>query len=122
MYTLSTTTSRTLAAGQPMRERPLPWRLQLTEFSTDEEVQPAQNVATRSIDHLTASELQALACAANGLTACEAGHKVFKGSETIKTHLGVARLKLGARNTTHAVTIAMQRHLLEPSANRGRAA
>lgn len=56
---------------------------------------------------LSDAELAALRCAASGLSVVETAHTLYKGSETIKTQLTRARLKLGARNTTHAVALAL---------------
>jgi DNA-binding CsgD family transcriptional regulator len=97
-------------------ERQLPWYVQLPD-STPQELRPSPEAPAGSLDGLTNGELLALACAANGLTARQAGRRVHKSSDTIKTQLGAARLKLGARNTTHAVAIAMRRHLLVENAS-----
>lgn len=64
---------------------------------------------------LTAPELQALTLAANGLSVPQIGARLFKGSETVKTQLGRARLKLGAQNTAHAVAIAVRAGVITPS-------
>lgn len=55
---------------------------------------------------LTPAELAALRCAADGLTVPETAHLLHKGTETIKSQLVRARLKLGARNTTQAAVLA----------------
>jgi DNA-binding NarL/FixJ family response regulator len=52
---------------------------------------------------LTATELDVLTDAANGLTRAESAAKRFKGSETVKTQRRSILLKLGARNMAQAV-------------------
>lgn len=59
------------------------------------------------MDTLTDSELAALALAAQGYSVSETARRLYKGDETIKSQLGRIRLKLGARNTAHAVAIAV---------------
>ena len=57
----------------------------------------------RTFNHdLSAAELDALRCAADGLSVPETAQLLGKGAETVKTQLMRARLKLGARNTLHA--------------------
>jgi DNA-binding CsgD family transcriptional regulator len=57
---------------------------------------------------LTRSELQVLCAAANGLTAIETAHSLFKGEATVKTQRRQILIKLGARNIAHAVCIATE--------------
>jgi DNA-binding NarL/FixJ family response regulator len=52
---------------------------------------------------LTATELEVLTDAANGLTRAESAAKRFKGAETVKTQRRSILLKLGARNMAQAV-------------------
>jgi DNA-binding NarL/FixJ family response regulator len=52
---------------------------------------------------LTATELEVLTDAANGLTRAECAAKRFKGAETVKTQRRSILLKLGARNMAQAV-------------------
>lgn len=62
---------------------------------------------TGGMTPLTQTELSALQLAGRGYSMQESAHILRKSSETVKSQLGVARLKLGARNTTHAVVIAL---------------
>jgi DNA-binding CsgD family transcriptional regulator len=63
---------------------------------------------------LSPSELAVLHAAATGLTVCESARALGKGSETVKTQRRQIILKLGARNITHAVGVAMQGKLIDP--------
>lgn len=56
---------------------------------------------------LTPPELDALTLASRGYSVRESAAHLSKSGQTIKAQLGLARLKLGARNTTHAVSIAL---------------
>jgi DNA-binding CsgD family transcriptional regulator len=80
-------------------------------FETKRQEEDGARTELELSDH----ELAALACAALGLTSEESGRRLCKSAETVKAQLGSARVKLGARNTTHAVSIAIRRRLLEPS-------
>jgi DNA-binding CsgD family transcriptional regulator len=64
-------------------------------------------IAHAAAGGLTQSELIALCAAANGFTAVETARALRKGTQTVKTQRGQALLKLGARNTPHAVRLAM---------------
>lgn len=61
----------------------------------------------------TAAELAVLRCAADGHTVPETALLLAKGETTVKNQLMRARLKLGAKNTAHAVAIALRRHLID---------
>lgn len=61
---------------------------------------------------LTQPELDALTLSARGYSTREAAQHLRKSPETIKAQLGIARLKLGARNTTHAVALVLEAGLL----------
>jgi DNA-binding CsgD family transcriptional regulator len=71
-------------------------------------------LAEKNIPHwqpklrLTHGETRALAYAAAGYTTPQAARLLGLGDETLKTQLKAAREKLGARNTTHAVAIAIR--------------
>ena len=69
----------------------------------DEAVAP---VAQRDLEVLTASEMDVLTDAANGLTRDESAAKRCKGPETVKTQRRSILLKLGARNMAQAVAMA----------------
>lgn len=51
-------------------------------------------------------DLEALRLAADGLTAAEIGAKLFRTEGNVKSHLLGWRIKLKARNTAHAVSLA----------------
>jgi DNA-binding CsgD family transcriptional regulator len=61
---------------------------------------------------LTEDELHALRYAAEGLTGIEASERMGVSQKTGKARLDRARLRLGARNTPHAVAIAMREGLI----------
>lgn len=61
---------------------------------------------------LTLHETEALSLAARGCSMREIAGELRKSPETVKAQLGLARLKLGARNTTHAVALAMHDGLI----------
>jgi LuxR family transcriptional regulator len=61
---------------------------------------------------LTKAEVKALRCVARGLTLQEAADELHKGRETIKSQIRMARGRLGAKNTTHAVAIALSLDLI----------
>lgn len=61
---------------------------------------------------LTIHETEALVLASRGCSMREIASELRKSPETVKAQLGLARLKLGARNTTHAVALAMADGLL----------
>lgn len=56
---------------------------------------------------LTDREKDVLALAACGLTADEIADEIHLSADTVKKHSKAMRRKLGARNTTHAVTLAI---------------
>ncbi len=60
-------------------------------------------------DRVTAREIQVLECVAAGRRNREIGERLFISEETVKVHLKRIMLKLGARDRTHAVTIANRR-------------
>jgi DNA-binding CsgD family transcriptional regulator len=61
---------------------------------------------------LTAREQEILAGAAEGETAAQTGARLFLSSETVKSYRKRVIAKLGARNGTHAVALAMRSGLL----------
>jgi DNA-binding CsgD family transcriptional regulator len=61
---------------------------------------------------LTDRETEILAAAAEGETAAETGQRLFLSSETVKGYRKRIIAKLGARNGTHAVVLAIRRGLL----------
>jgi DNA-binding NarL/FixJ family response regulator len=60
-------------------------------------------------DHVSAREIQVLECVAAGRHNREIGERLFISEETVKVHLKRIMSKLGARDRTHAVTIANRR-------------
>lgn len=58
---------------------------------------------------LSPTETRILALSAVGLTAAEVGEACHLATETVKSHAKRTKQKLGARNTTHAVTLALAR-------------
>jgi DNA-binding CsgD family transcriptional regulator len=64
------------------------------------------------LHELSPHEVRCLRLAAAGLTCEETAARLGRGPETVKSHLGRARLKLGARNTVHAVALAMSADLI----------
>jgi DNA-binding CsgD family transcriptional regulator len=61
---------------------------------------------------LTARELMILRMVAEGLTNTEIAAELKIGRETVKTHVGNILAKLGARDRTHAVTVAYRARLI----------
>jgi DNA-binding CsgD family transcriptional regulator len=74
---------------------------------------------------LTAREEEVLAGAADGETAAQTGARLYLSSETVKGYRKRIIAKLGARNGTHAVALALRRGVLpirpEPQLVRQRA-
>ena len=61
---------------------------------------------------LTERETEILAAAAEGETAAQTGERLFLSSETVKGYRKRIIAKLGARNGTHAVVLAIRPGLL----------
>ena len=61
---------------------------------------------------LTPREREVLAGAAEGETAAQTGARLFLSSETVKDYRKRIIAKLGARNGTHAVALALRHGLL----------
>lgn len=61
---------------------------------------------------LTDRETEILAAAAEGETAAQTGARLYLSSETVKGYRKRIIAKLGARNGTHAVVLAIRRGLL----------
>jgi DNA-binding CsgD family transcriptional regulator len=68
---------------------------------------------------LTDRETEILAAAAEGETAAQTGARLFLSSETVKGYRKRIIAKLGARNGTHAVVLAIRRGLLPLAPPRG---
>ena len=67
---------------------------------------------------LTERETEILAAAAEGETAAQTGARLYLSSETVKGYRKRIIAKLGARNGTHAVVLAIRRGLLPLSPQR----
>lgn len=63
-------------------------------------------------DPLTDRELEVLEHMAAGLTAAESGSELYLSGETVKGYRKRVVAKLGARNGTNAVTLALRRGLI----------
>ena len=57
---------------------------------------------------LTAREREVIDLVSRGLTGDEVADRLSLSSETVKTHVTSATRKLGARNRTHAVVLALR--------------
>jgi DNA-binding CsgD family transcriptional regulator len=57
---------------------------------------------------LSEREMEILAGAAEGETAAQTGERLYLSAETVKSYRKRVIAKLGARNGTHAVAIAMR--------------
>lgn len=62
---------------------------------------------------LTRRQREILQLLANGESTTVAAHKLDLSEETVKTHTKHALARLGARNRTHAVAIALRESLIE---------
>lgn len=58
---------------------------------------------------LTPRQLEVLELVAHGLSLEEMGRKLFLSPGTVRSHIELARQRLGATNRAHAVYIAIQR-------------
>jgi PAS domain S-box-containing protein len=63
---------------------------------------------------LSERERQVLEELALGATLEEAGERLSVSPETVRTHAGNARAKLGARNRAHAIALALRDGLIAP--------
>jgi DNA-binding NarL/FixJ family response regulator len=64
-------------------------------------------------ERLTEKETVVLRLVAGGLTNREIASQLFVSIDTVKTHLESVYRKLGVRDRTHAVAVALRRHLLD---------
>jgi DNA-binding NarL/FixJ family response regulator len=87
---------RSAAAGK--RVIPAPVAVRLAEFTPRAD--------------LTAREQEVLRHVARGLANKEIAREIGRSTETVKAHLESIFQKLGARDRTHAVTIALQRGII----------
>ena len=62
---------------------------------------------------LSDEERAYLVAASHGLTYSETGEVLGRSDETVQSELKHARRKLAAKNTTHAVAIALRRGLIQ---------
>lgn len=63
-------------------------------------------------DPLTDRELEVLRGAANGEVSKQTASRMFLADETVRAYRKAAMAKLSARNTTHAVAIAIRTGLI----------
>jgi DNA-binding CsgD family transcriptional regulator len=61
---------------------------------------------------LSDREAEILAGAADGETAAQTGERLYLSTETVKSYRKRVIAKLGARNGTHAVALALRKGLL----------
>lgn len=71
-----------------------------------------ERLATTSLA-LDYYELSALRCLAHGLTPRMAAEALGVTPDTVRSHLVTARIKLSAKNSTHAVAAAIRAGLIE---------
>lgn len=69
---------------------------------------------------ITPRTAEILSLLAEGHTKAEVGRRLFITESTVKTHLVHAYDRLGARNTTHAVALALSAGLILPPVAVGR--
>lgn len=69
---------------------------------------------SRRTGTLTARQVEVLQLAAGGLSVAEIGAAMYLTRDTAKRHLENAYAKLGARNGTHAVALAIGAGLVTP--------
>lgn len=72
----------------------------------------ARLVETMGVDILTPREIQVLLLAAEGNRNREIGERLYITEDTVKAHLRTLREKLGARDRTEAVAIAVRRGII----------
>lgn len=75
-------------------------------------IQPESQITDKDTDELTARELQVLGLMANGCSNKEIADVLYKSEGTIKNHVSNILAKLGVRDRTRAVLLAMERGLL----------
>lgn len=73
----------------------------------------AAAIAEHSSDPLSEREIQVLRLVATGLSNRQIAHGLNIAEHTVKVHVRNILAKLGARDRTHAVTIALKRGFLE---------
>jgi len=79
----------------------------------DEELLSRAGRQSRTVSPLSGRERDVLRCRSHGLNAPMTAETLGIGLETVYTHLGTARLKLGAKDSTHAVALALRQHLID---------
>lgn len=80
----------------------------------DDIAQPYYSRSEGATLDLSSREAAFLADSAEGLTTGEIARKRGVSTETVRTRLKNARLRLGAKNTAHAVAIALRGDVLPP--------
>jgi DNA-binding CsgD family transcriptional regulator len=64
---------------------------------------------------LSKQELEVLRAAADGLSAKETAEKLVKSPHTVIAQRRAVQAKLGARNLTHAISLAFRHRVLHPT-------
>lgn len=70
-------------------------------------------VVSATVDALSSRELEVLLCVMEGFSNREIASQLFVSSETVKTHVTNILSKLGARDRTHAVVLAVRTNQLQ---------
>lgn len=70
-------------------------------------------VVCATVDALSSRELEVLLCVMEGFSNREIASQLFVSSETVKTHVTNILSKLGARDRTHAVVLAVRTNQLQ---------
>jgi DNA-binding NarL/FixJ family response regulator len=83
-----------------IRTRPVPMKLADKLLSVSEEEIERQA--------LTSCQIKVLTLAARGFTREETARYLRRSPETVKTHMHLAKRRLGARTHTHTVVLAIQ--------------
>jgi DNA-binding NarL/FixJ family response regulator len=68
-------------------------------------------------DALSERELSIVSLAADGLSNCEIGRRLYISDNTVKHYLRQAYRKLGVNNRTGAASVAYRRRILEPASS-----
>lgn len=70
----------------------------------------------RMVRHITLRETEVLTLVAEGYSGKEIAQRLGIAPTTVDRHVEHARLKIGARNRTHLIVVAMQQGLLRAEA------
>jgi DNA-binding NarL/FixJ family response regulator len=70
-------------------------------------------VASTTVEALSSRERDVLHCVMEGFSNREIARQLFVSPETVKTHITNILSKLGARDRTHAVVLAVRTNQLQ---------